>query len=116
MERHTQPECVSVWDKVMQKGRDAFSSILIGFTLQKSGSHWLAFAQCFVNRWPAVTWQFVDPIIIYNKYIIILCLCASVWMYVCASLYIVYAGHPVSQFLICIILALFIMMNEMFVF
>lgn len=47
----------------MQKGRDAFSSILIGFALLNSVSHWLASAHCFVNGWPAVTWQFVDPII-----------------------------------------------------
>lgn len=47
----------------MQRGRDALSSVLIGFVLSKSLSDWLAFAHCCVNGWPAVTWQFVDPII-----------------------------------------------------
>lgn len=57
--------CLFVWNKMMQKGRDAFSSILIGLALYNSVFHWLAFAHCFVNGWPAVTWQFVDPIIFY---------------------------------------------------
>lgn len=48
---------------MMQRGRDALSSVLIGFVLSKSLSDWLAFAHCCVNGWPAVTWQFVDPII-----------------------------------------------------
>lgn len=84
MERNTQPSistgasvCLFVWNKVMQKGRDASSLVLIGFALQNSIAHWLAFAHCFVNGWPAVTWQFVDPII--SMFV-----CASMWMYVCA--------------------------------
>ena len=71
--------CVYVWKKVMQKGRDAFSSILIGFPSLKPCVPLAVFAHCFVNGWLSVTWQFVDPII--------LCvLCGSMWMYVYAFL------------------------------
>lgn len=77
-----------VWSKVMQKGTPAPS--LIGCSLYNSACHRLTPAHRCSNGWPAVTWQFDDPIG---------CACLQEWE--CVSLFFAPISFDCCQFLRC---------------